>query len=335
MDHIAIDLGSRESQVCVRSSDATVIEELRLSNRALDAYLAQRPPSRVIVETCAEAFATADMAKRHGHDVKVVPAMLARTLGVGARRTKTDRRDAQALSEVSCRVELPSVHIPTAEARRLKSECGMRDALVRARTMLVNCVAGWLRTQGRRIKRGVPTTYGSRIRRAMTCVPGEVERMLAGIDALTLQIKEAEKSLTQVAKSDAVCTRLMTVPGVGLITAVRFRATVDAIERFGSAHALQSYLGLVPGEKSSSERKLRLGITKAGPTAMRWTLVQAAWCARRARRRDPMLAWYDEIQKRRGKAIAVVALARKIAGIMFAIWRDGSTYNPLHASRTT
>ena len=102
----------------------------------------------------------ADAARAAGHEVRVVPATLAPTLGVGARRMKTDRRDAQVLSEVSCRIDLPSVHIPSAAARAAKTLCGMRDGLVRSRTLLLNTVRGWLRTQGRRLASGSVLTFG-------------------------------------------------------------------------------------------------------------------------------------------------------------------------------
>src|SRR6185436_3165269 len=98
MDHIAIDLGGRESQICVRTAAGEIIDERRCSTASLGRYLAQRSGSRVIVETCAEAFSIADAAIAAGHQVRVVPATLVRSLGVGARGTKTDRRDAQVLS---------------------------------------------------------------------------------------------------------------------------------------------------------------------------------------------------------------------------------------------
>src|SRR5256885_6139377 len=121
MEHIAIDLGGRESQICVRAADGQVVEEKRCATKGLKKYLASRPKSRVIVETCSEAFGVADIAVAAGHEVRVVPATLVRVLGVGARGTKTDRRDAQILSEVSCRIELPSVHVPAQESRRKNS----------------------------------------------------------------------------------------------------------------------------------------------------------------------------------------------------------------------
>lgn len=330
MEHCAIDLGGKESQVCVRGSDGQIIEERRCRTAALPAYLATRPRSRVVVETCTEAFATADAALAVGHEVRVVPATLVRSLGVGARRLKTDRRDAQVLSEVSCRIDLPSVHVPSQQARQRKTMCGMREALVGARTKLVNTVRGWLRAEGRRPRAGEATTFAARVREAYgdAALPTYVERQLRTLESLNQEIADADRELAAIAKTDPITRRLMTVPGVGPSTSVRFVAALDEISRFSSAHAVESYLGLVPGEDSSAARQRRTGITKAGPPALRWCLVQAAWAARRARRKDPMQRWADEIEKRRGKRVAVLALARKLAGILYALWRDGAVYEP-------
>ncbi len=103
MEHVAIDLGGRESQICIRGGDGGIISEERVATASLGMTL-DRPKSRVVMETRAEAFAVADLALGFGHEVRVVPASLVRSLGVGARKTKTDRRGAQVLSEVSCRV---------------------------------------------------------------------------------------------------------------------------------------------------------------------------------------------------------------------------------------
>lgn len=158
MEHLAIDLGGKKSQICVRGSDGQIVEERRCRTAGLPAYLASHPRSRVVVETCSEAFRIADVALSVGHEVRVVPATLVRSLGVGARRLKTDRRDAQALSEVSCRIDLPSVHVPSRQERERKIMCGMREALVGTSTKLVNSVRGWLRAEGRRPRGGERST---------------------------------------------------------------------------------------------------------------------------------------------------------------------------------
>ncbi len=159
MKHIAIDLGGMESQVCVRDPDGSLQLEGKRRTRDLDLFLNGREKSRVIVETSAEAFKVADAALAAGHEVRVVPATLVRVLGVGSRRTKTDARDAQILSEVSCRIDLPSVHIPTQVARERRPLCTLRETLVGARTQLVNSVRGYLRTQLVRVPTGKTETF--------------------------------------------------------------------------------------------------------------------------------------------------------------------------------
>ena len=331
MQHIAIDLGGRESQICVRDQTSRILDEKRYTTKKLGEYLKKQEPSRVILETSAEAFAVADLARSTGHEVRVVPATLARTLGVGARGIKTDRRDAQALSEVSCKVDLRSVHIPSEQARLWRSICNARDSLVSARTQMVNTVKSQLRSRlvltGARMSGLLPTKIRVIWTELEGCVPPHVERLLVMIEVLNEQLKQANKQICELAKAHEVCRRLMTVPGVGAVTAVRFVATLDEVTRFSTAHDVQSYLGLTPGESSSSTRVRRTRLTKAGSPQMRFLLVQAAWSALRWAPTHPMAMWAKQVADRRGKKIAAVALARKLAGILFALWRDGTSYS--------
>ena len=162
-----------------------------------------------------------------------------------------------------------------------------------------------------------------------SAVPDYVESLLSTIKQHDAEVRAADKRLAKLAKADPNCHRLMSVPGVGPVTSLRFAAAVDDVSRFPTAHAVESYVGLVPGEYQSSDRQHRLAITKAGSIRLRWALVQAAWSARNTRPDDPMVIWSREVEKRRGKKVAVVALARKLAGILFALWRDQSVYDPL------
>lgn len=340
MEHIAIDLGSRESQICVRQGDGAIVEETQWPTASLGKYLARRPKSRVVVESCAEAFSVADAARAAGHDVSVVPASLARVLGIGHRGLKNDVRDARNLSDVSCRIaQLPIVHVPAQESRDRKAMCGAREALIGTRTKLVNTARGWLRSRGLPpLRGGSLATFATRFRKHVEAktdapTPKYVERSLGMIEHLNVQIVEADEELEAVAANDPICRLLMTVPGVGPVTAVRFVAAIDDVSRFGDAHSLEGYLGLTPGENSSSDRKRTTGITKAGAPRVRWALVQAAWTARRCRPNDPMVQWSRGVEARRGKKVAVMALVRKMAGVMYAMWRDGTRYDPSHTAK--
>lgn len=332
MEHIGIDLGGRKSQICVRAADGKILEERAWPTHELGVFLAKRPQSRVVMETCAEAFAVADMARSIGHQVRVVPATLVRSLGVGQRGIKTDVRDARAQSEASCRLDLPSVHIPSTASRHLKTALNLRDALVRTRTQLINTCRGILRQHLVRVPTGATQSFTTRVRSVAGALPQEfavsLDAHLGVIDVLTARLREATRELGAVVRSDLRCSRLMTAPGVGVITAARFVTTIDDTSRFANAHRLQSYLGLVPGESSSSTRQHRTGLIKAGSTQTRACLVQAAWCIWRLGESNPIAAWGKQIAARRGAFVAICAMARKLAGVLFAMWRDGKPFDP-------
>ncbi len=332
MQHLAIDLGSKESQLCVRTETGEIIAERKMATARLPRYLAKQPPSRVIVETSAEAFFIADAALACGHQVRVVPATLVRQLGVGERRMKTDQRDARKLSEVSTRIDLPSVHVPSELSRERKAHCNSRASLIASRTQLINYVRGRLRTRAIVLSKRTPETFPLHARHALLehpdGIPAHVERVLVVIETLNEQLKQADQELAAIAERDPLCARLMTVPGVGPVIAMRFVAVVDRPERFPSAHYLMSYLGLTPGEHSSATHSKRTGITKAGATELRHVLVQGCWAMLRSKPNEPMVQWASRLAARRNKQLAVVALARKLVGVLWAMWCDGSDYQP-------
>jgi len=339
MEHIAIDLGGLDSQICVRDAEGIIVEQRLMRTKRLPDYLQKREKSRVILETCTEAFTIADAAYTAGHEVRVVPATLVKTLGVGSRKTKTDKRDAQILSEVSTRIDLPSVHVPSMLAREYKALCNARETLIRSRTLLINSIRGRTRSALVRIRTGSVQTFPERARAGLLDTPEGIasytEAQIGTVQYLNEQLSTVDEELNRLAKNSALCCRLMTVPGVGPVVAIRFMAVIDNIERFGSAHEVQSYLGLVPGEHSSSAKVRRTGITKAGSSQMRRVLTQAAWSALRTRPNDPMVLWAQQVAARRGKVVAAIALSRKIAGILYAIWRDGTKYDASRGARIT
>jgi hypothetical protein len=216
----------------------------------------------------------ADLALARGHQVRVVPAALVKSLGA-----------------VSCRIDLPSVHVPSHWSRLTKSQCAMRERVVQARTSLVNSVRAWLRMQLKGFRGGAVKKLPARVRQRC-----------------------------QQDWQNEVCRRLMTVPGVGPNHCPALRRCSRRGEPLQQCAPSRVYIGLTPGEDSSSERKRITGITKAGSSALRWTLVQAAWATLRSRAAaSPLRSWALQLAQRRGKRIAVVAVARKLAGILYAL----------------
>jgi transposase len=122
----------------------------------------------------------------------------------------------------------------------------------------------------------------------------------------------------------------MSVPSIGAVTATAVVATADDITRFSCAHQFEAFLGLVPGEYSSGEKRRIGAITKAGNSRVRYLLVEAAWRMMRSTKPEiaALRAWALTIAERRGRRIAAVALARRLAGVLYAIWRDQQPFNP-------
>jgi len=156
----------------------------------------------------------------------------------------------------------------------------------------------------------------------------EVAPLLAVLEPLNAQIAAADRRIAALAAEDPRVRRLATAPGVGPVTATAFVATLDDVARFHDAHQVMAYLGLVPSERSSGERQHRGRITKAGSPRVRWLLVEAAWRIWRSRDAGaaPLQAWAERVALRRGQRVAVVALARRLAGILYTLWRDSTDY---------
>jgi transposase len=161
-------------------------------------------------------------------------------------------------------------------------------------------------------------------------LPAHLERVLVVLDCLNEQIAAADVELKRLAANDERTRRLMTVPGVGPVTAVRFVAAVDRIERFPTAARLASYLGLIPGERTTGFRTKRTHLTRAGAPQVRWALGQAAWSLYLRRREDPLACWAKQVAACRGPQIAITALARKLAHVLYALWKHATVYDPLH-----
>ena len=148
------------------------------------------------------------------------------------------------------------------------------------------------------------------------------------MEKLNQQIRGIDQQLEEQVKNDPVAQRLCSVPGIGPVTALLFISVVDQVERFSSAHRLAAYLGLVPREFSSGEKRFRGRITKAGNPRLRFLLVEAAWriICRPRPETEHLQRWTEGISERHGRNVAVVALARKLSGILYAIWRDGTEF---------
>lgn len=226
---------------------------------------------------------------------------------------------------------LPAAAHLTSEAQRhVRAELAIRDTLVRTRARYIVLAKSLCRRDGFRVAPGASPRFLTRLAALELPLAPEAELrpLLALLRPLNEEIAAADARIATLVAHDPLVARLTTAPGVGPVTATAFVATLDDVRRFAGAHQVEAYLGLVPAEYSSSEKQRRGAITKAGNPRMRWLLVEAAWGVVRSKRADTadLRAWAARIAGRRGRRTAVVALARRLAGILYAMWRDGTDY---------
>jgi transposase len=211
----------------------------------------------------------------------------------------------------------------------MRATLAVREALVRTRTRYVALVRALLRREGIAVPSGSAEAFGRRV--AAVAVPARLQPLVAPVLTLLAPIEAAlatiEQELAQQLAAEPATPWLQSVRGVGPVTAAAMVATLDTPTRFASAKHVAGYLGLAPSERSSADRQHRGGITKTGNRRTRGLLVQAAWVVWRDRHPDTALlrAWATRVAARRGKRVMVVALARRLATIVFALWRDGTT----------
>src|SRR5687767_12476276 len=332
MTTIGLDLHKRESQLCIAHEDGR-IEEHRIvtSRERFTAVLGDRPCARILLEASTESEWVARHLESLGHEVIVADPNFAPMYAARYRRVKTDRRDAYTLME-ACRLGAYRKAHRTSDGRRhVRAQLAVREALVRTRTRYTAIIKSLARRDGLRIQGSAPHLLQQKIT-ALEPSPQlleELQPLFEMLVPLNVQIDAADERISALEKSDPAVALLMTAPGIGPVTATAVVAVADDITRFDSAHQFEAFLGLVPGELSSGDKRHIGHITKAGNPRVRYLLVEAAWRIMRSKQDDTaaLRAWAVAITNRRGKRIAVVALARRLAGILYAMWRDNKPFD--------
>jgi transposase len=328
----AIDLHSKFSQIRLVDAEGAVLRDRRVvtTRERLVAVFDGSGPLRILVEASTESEWVAQALEAAGHEVVVADPNYGPMYGALQRRVKTDRRDAAALAEANRRGWYRPAHRVSGAQRTVRQQLAVRRQLVRMRSSLISQLRALLRQHGLRLPSGSSTAIDHRLARIP--VPAAVMTVLTpvleALRALTPIIATATRALEQGARADPIVARLQSTPGVGPIVALTYRATLDDVRRFPSAGHASSSVGLVPREDSSGERRQRGHITKLGSREARAMLIQAAWTCWRSRsvRTTALRRWADALAARRGKRIAVVGLARRLSRILYALWRDETTF---------
>src|SRR5213080_3557469 len=246
------------------------------------------------------------------------------------RKQKTDRQDAQLLLRLMMEGRFPQIWVPDAANRDMRQLLWHRHRLVQMRTRVMNQLHVVVLNEGLRRKKALWRPAGRKELESIALAPWATRRrqdLLDLLDQLTPKIQELTRALEQEVEKRPVAWRLTTHPGVGPLTALAFELVIGTPERFGCGKQIASYVGLVPSEESSGDRR-RLGhISKQGNSLLRFLLVEAAQVTVRT---DP--DWrrrFLHLAMRRERRIAKVAMARKLAVRLYWMWRKEWDYEQM------
>src|SRR5579863_3799426 len=331
--YVALDVSQRETSVCVVDEAGKVVFEGKAKSDpgALTALLRKRAPfaNRIGFETGAMASWLWHELKRVGLPVVCVDARHAHA-ALSVRMNKSDPNDARGLAELSRVGWYREVRVKSDDSQAVRSLLVARSRLVSIRRDLENQVRSLLKEIGLLFPRAIGGQFRNHVRRLLDehVLRSVVEGLLAVHEQVEEQQAALDKRVRDEAKADETTRRLMSVPGVGVVTALAFRHTIDDPTRFRSTQAIVAYLGLTPRRKQSGEQDHNGRISKWGDRLLRTYLFEAASVLlHRTQRWSALKAGGTRLMQRVGAKKAKVAVARKIAVILHCIWTDGTSFD--------
>jgi len=338
---VGIDLGDRRSHVCVLRGDGKIDKTrvVETTRQALGGCLRALPRSRVVMEAGTHSPWVSQEASEAGHEVVVADPRRLRAVSQDAR--KSDRKDAETLARLA-RSDLGllrPVRHRSAQAQQDVALLRARDAAVRARKQVLTTVRGAVKPLGERVGSSSAESFPKKAREQLsqaTC--GLVEPALLAIEELTRTIRRYDEEVERICEERYPETkRLRQVAGVGALTALAFVLKIEDPARFRRRRLIGAYLGMVPGRDQSGDRSPELPISKTGDAHLRRLLVSAAHYVLGPFGPDSDLRRFGLLKaggSKSAKKRAVVAVARRLAVLLLALWATGETYEPLrHANR--
>jgi transposase len=334
---VGLDLGDRFSRYSEMDFETGVIAEgrLRTTAEALRQHFARRPPLRVVMEVGTHSPWVSRLLEQLGHEVLVANARRVRL--IYANDSKTDKVDAESLARVGRldpRLLFPIRHrgeAAQADLARLRA----RDSLVRARTQLVNHVRGAVKALGSRLPATSTPAFARKVEpHSPEPLRPALAPLLQMIETLSREIRAADRELESLARERYPATdRFRQVAGVGAITALCYLLTLEDPAHFKNARSVGAYLGLTTRQRDSGASQPQLRITKRGDAMLRRLLVGSAQYILGPFGPDcDLRRWGLRLAERGGKNAkkrAVVAVARKLAALLYTLWVSGADYQPL------
>jgi transposase len=252
---------------------------------------------------------------------------------------KTDKNDAHGIAQIVKTGWYREVGVKSLDSHTIRSMLGARAQLVAMRVEVTNQIRGILKTFGVVLRRRDGLTFEALVNEACSQAGNRlshtINSLLSVYAGLKQQILCLDRELIRYARESEICRRLMTIPGIGILTAIAFVTTIDDPVRFAKSSSVGAYLGLTPRRYQSGEADRNGGISKCGDPLVRAYLFEAATTLlTRVEKWSALKAWGLRIAKRSGMKKATVAVARKLAVIMHRLWADGGTFRWSSAEAT-
>ncbi|TAN58798.1 MAG: IS110 family transposase [Rhodospirillales bacterium] len=331
--YAGLDVSLEETAVCVVDEKGQVVKEARVASEpdALIQFFRKLglAMDRIGLEACSLTAWLHDGMTGAGLPAVCMETRQAKA-AMGSMPVKTDRNDARGLAQIVRTGWFRQVHVKSAGCRSWRTLLVGRRMVLNKLRDLENGVRAALRESG--IKLGKPgrKQFAERVRTLAADDPvltALVGPLLSIITTMTRELARLTKQVLDIVRDDAICRRLMTVPGVGPLTALAFRATIDRPERFRRSRDVGAHLGLTPRRYQSGETDVTGRISRCGDELARTALYEAANALLvRSKKWSALRVWGMKVAKTRGMARARVAVARKLAVILHGMWRDDTDF---------
>jgi transposase len=330
---VGIDIGKNSFHVVGLDQRGAVVLRQKWSRGQVEARFANMPPCLIGMEACVGAHHLSRKLKALGHDARLMPARYVRPYSKGH---KNDFRDAEAIAEAVQRPTMKFVATKTADQLDLQALHRVRERLVSQRTGIINQIRAFLLERGVAVRQGVrflraelprilaapPDVLSSRMVRVIEDLADDWRRLDERVEVLSGEIEA-------IARQDAGCERLMSVPGIGPIISSAMVAAIGRGDVFSKGRDFSAWLGLVPKQISTGDRTILGKISKRGNRYLRVLFVQAAWVVLikpKSWERHGLKPWIEAAKKRLHRNVLVIALANKLARIAWSVLARGRAF---------
>jgi len=322
---ISIDLAKTVFQICALNADNTIVSNKKHSRKQLLHAMRQFEPTEVIMEACYSSHHWGREIQALGHTVKLIPAYQVKPFVVG---NKNDHNDAIAIAEASRRPKASFVAVKTLEQQDIQSLQRIRERLVKQRTATANQLRGLMAEYGvivpvglNKLRSSVPDILEDAQQPLTMTARGFVHRLYRELTAHDQHVKALEAELKSLLANNEDYQRLQTIPGIGPISAATLMASIGDAKFFKNGRQMAAWMGLTPKQRGSGEKSRITGISKRGDRTLRKLLIHGArtvlnWCEKK---NDELNLWLKTLKKRMHPCKVVVALANKLARIVWAV----------------